>query len=155
MAKAGHQEHGLVLLAALVFILLTTLAASSLVIAYDTQRRREKEQELLFAGAQYRKAIASYYNTIPPGGTRTLPRSFDDLLNDNRFAMPVQHLRRMYPDPTTGRADWAPVFAAGGIVGVRSRSDLQPIRTAGFKAPFQHFAHARSYSDWVFAISFP
>jgi type II secretory pathway pseudopilin PulG len=96
---------GIVLLGVLVFILITTLAASSLVTSYQQASRREKEEQLLFAGDQIRKAILAYYNTVPPGGARSLPPSFDALLDDQRFPTPRHHLRRPYLDPMTGTAD--------------------------------------------------
>jgi type II secretory pathway pseudopilin PulG len=149
------RESGVVLLTVLVFILISTLAASSLVVVHDTQRRREKEEELLFAGSQIRKAIASYYNTIPPGGRRALPPSFEALLNDPRFPMPLQHLRRLYPDPMTEATDWEPIMGPGGIVGVRSRSTAQPVKRRAFPKEYESFSDAESYSNWRFVIRYP
>jgi type II secretory pathway pseudopilin PulG len=151
----SHRQRGVVLLTVLVFILVSTLAASTMVVRYDTERRREREAELLFAGAQIRKAIASYYNSIPPGGARSLPPSLDVLLNDPRFLTPMRHLRRLYKDPMTGQADWEPVTGPGGIVGVRSRSEATPIKQHGFQKPFEAFDGKQRYADWVFGISYP
>ncbi len=120
------------LLAVLVFILVMTMAGSSLVVVHTTQMQREKEAQLLFAGGQFRRAIASYYNTVAPGGTRALPPSLEALLHDDRFPTPMQHLRRIYDDPMTGQADWVLIRASGasggsgGIVGVRSRFTIPP-----------------------------
>lgn len=140
------------MLTVLVFILVMTLVASGLVVSYDTQRRREKEEELLFVGSQYRKAIASYYNTIPPGGARSLPQSLDALLSDDRFPTPVHHLRRMYPDPMTGQSNWETVSGGGGISGVRSRSSSLPLKQSGFAPGFEALEGKQRYSEWVFAI---
>jgi Tfp pilus assembly protein PilX len=49
---ARTQQHGLVLLAILLFILIATLAAGSMVQLYQTQTQREKEEQLLFVGDQ-------------------------------------------------------------------------------------------------------
>jgi type II secretory pathway pseudopilin PulG len=152
MKRSPSNSSGLVLLAMLVFILVTTLAASSLVTSYQQAKRREKEEELLFVGDQFRRAILAYYNTVPPGGTRSLPPSLDALLVDQRFPTPRQHLRRIDPDPISGSADWEPVTAATGIVGVRSRSALQPLKMKGFAPGYEQFENARTYSDWTFAI---
>jgi len=149
---AGASERGVVLLTVLVFILVSTLAASAMVVRYDTERRREKELELLFVGAQYRKAIASYYNTIPPRGARSLPPSLDALLVDERFPTPVHHLRRLYKDPMTGQQDWEVVSRSGGIAGVRSRSNLEPLKQHGFGPSYEDLEGKQRYSDWVFAI---
>lgn len=153
--RARRAQSGVVLLTVLVFILLTTLAASAMVVRYDTERRREKEAELLFAGAQFRKAIASYYSSVPPGGARSLPPSLQALLNDQRFPTPMQHLRRLYKDPMTGQADWDVVLGPGGVLAVRSRSGLEPLKQSGFQKPFESFEGKQRYSEWLFGISYP
>ena len=153
--RPRKSQHGVVLLTVLVFILLSALAASALVVRYDTDRRREKEAELLFAGAQYRKAIASYYGTIPPGRARSLPPTLEALVTDNRFPTPMHHLRRMYVDPMTGKADWDLIPGPGGFVGVRSRSDLAPVKQSGFGKPFESFENKAHYSEWTFVIAYP
>lgn len=147
----GRQQ-GAVLLVVLLFVLVSTLGASSLVEMHQTQTRREKEEQLLFAGDQYRRAIASYYGMVPPGGARALPKSIEDLLNDQRFTKPVQHLRRAYPDPMTGRVDWVLVQGVGGLVGVRSRSTMEPFKKSGFAPGYQLFENSTSYAQWEFVI---
>jgi type II secretory pathway pseudopilin PulG len=147
-----QKEQGLVLLTVLVFILVTTLAASALVVSYTSQRQRENEEQLLFVGAQFRRAIASYYNTIPPGGARALPMSLEALMNDQRFPTPVQHLRRIYPDPMTGQADWEVIRQNGGIVGVASRSQRGSIKKKGFATADESFEDKDRYSEWIFSV---
>lgn len=148
-----HRQRGVVLLTVLVFVLIATLGASSLIQMHQTQTQRDKEEQLLFVGDQFRRAIASYYNTIPPGTGRSLPNSLDDLVNDDRFPSPIHHLRRMYPDPMTGKTDWQPVREGIGIVGVRSRSNHATIKKQGFSKDYRQFEGKDSYSDWTFAIS--
>jgi type II secretory pathway pseudopilin PulG len=146
------RQSGVVLLSVLAFILVTTLAASSLVVSYTTQVQREKEEQLLFVGDQYRKAIGSYFNTVPPGGARSLPQSLEALLNDQRFPKPIQHLRRMYPDPITGRPDWQLVRENGGIVGIKSQSGKATVKKQGFAKGYEYLEGRELYSDWVFSI---
>lgn len=155
MRASSRGQRGVVLLTVLVFILVTTLAASAMVVRFDTERRREKEVELLFAGAQIRKAIASYSSSIPPGGSRSLPPSLEVLLSDQRFPTPVHHLRRIYPDPMTGQPDWVVIDGPGGIRGVRSRSDAEPLKRTGFPKPFEVFEGSTRYSEWHFVVPFP
>ena len=147
-----RAQQGLVLLTVLVFILVTTLASSSLVVVYKTQMQREKEDQLLFAGAQFRRAIASYYNTVPPGGARALPQSLEVLLDDHRFPRPIQHLRRIYADPMTGRPDWYLIRDSSGIVGVRSQSSQSTLKKKGFGKGDEHLEGKELYSDWTFSI---
>jgi type II secretory pathway pseudopilin PulG len=146
------EQTGVVLLTVLLFVLMTTMAAGSMVQMYQTQTQREKEEQLLFVGDQYRRAIASYYNTIPPGSARTLPSSLEVLLNDQRFPTPVQHLRRMYEDPMTGTKDWGLVSQGGGIAGVYSPSDKSPFKTAGFAPMYKSFEGKTAYTDWKFVV---
>lgn len=147
----AHQS-GVILLAVLLFILVSSLAASTLVQSQSTRARREREEQLLFVGGQFRKAILSYYNTIPPGGARALPRSLDDLLTDNRFPMPVHHLRRVFLDPITGQKNWQLVMTGTSLVGVRSSSQELPMKQTGFARELRSFDNAQHYSDWVFRI---
>ncbi len=119
---------------------------------HQTQSRRDREEQLLFVGDQYRRAIASYYNTMPPGGSRSLPKSLEDLVSDQRFPTPIQHLRRIYLDPMTGHADWQLVRDARGIMGVKSNSSQSTLKKSGFEETYKKFEGLDLYSDWVFSI---
>lgn len=147
-----HQQRGVVLLAVLVFVLISTLGASSLIQMHQTQTQRDKEEQLLFVGDQYRRAIASYYNTIPTGGARSLPKSLEDLVNDDRFPTPLHHLRRMYPDPMTGQADWQLIREGAGIRGIGSQSKETTLKKSGFSKEDKLFEAMDLYSDWKFVI---
>lgn len=151
--RSRQPQRGAVLLVILLFVLVSTMGVSSLVEMHQTQMRREKEEQLLFVGDQYRRAIGSYYGMVPPGGTRALPRSIAELLNDQRFATPVQHLRRAYQDPMTGKADWEFVQGANGFAGVRSRSTMEPIKKTGFPDHYRQFVEKSSYSEWYFGVN--
>ena len=123
------------------------LAAFAEIASHAAQR--EKEAELLFRGNQYREGIASYYRK-----EKRYPKSLEDLLQDNRSPMPVRHLRKLYPDPMTGSADWALVDApGGGIMGVHSRSEAAPVKTGNFRLENAGFEAAGSYMDWKFIHS--
>ncbi len=150
-----QRESGVVLLVILLFVLLTTLAAGGMVQIYQTQTQREKEEQLLFVGHQYQRAIAAYYNTFPGGRAHSLPTSLDALMQDTRFATPVQHLRQLYPDPMTGKADWVLVMQGGGIVGVHSASTQAPIKVSGFVERDKTLESKASYADWVFVVKPP
>lgn len=155
--KRAHRrgQRGAVLLIALIFILVMTMGATTLVEVQQTAARREREQELLFVGDQYRRAISSYYAAVPPGGTRALPRSIEDLLSDNRFATPLHHLRRAYPDPMTGQLDWILILGPGGFVGVRSRVAEEAIKKTGFPRVYSQFEGSHTYAEWTFSAVYP
>jgi type II secretory pathway pseudopilin PulG len=114
---------------------------------WHTAAMREKELELLHVGHQYRVAIQRYFLSGPQ---RQYPRELEHLLKDPRQPGTVRYLRRLYPDPITGK-DWALVKAPdGGILGVHSTSEAAPFKTANFKLRDRTFEGAQKYSDWQF-----
>jgi hypothetical protein len=113
--------------------------------------QREKEAELLFRGEQYRDAIAAYYKK-----EQRYPKALQDLLEDKRYPMPVRHLRKLYRDPITGEEEWGLVEApGGGVMGVFSRSEQEPVKSGNFSPKNQEFADAQRYVDWKFMHSPP
>ncbi|MDD5298632.1 MAG: type II secretion system protein [Rhodocyclaceae bacterium] len=124
---------------------------------WTTSVTREKESELLFVGAQYRRAIARYYENTP-GGLRQYPSQLEDLLLDPRFPEPRRYLRDVYPDPITGTSDWVLIKAPqGGIMGIASASESRPLKTSGFvgaNSVFEPLAERLAdklrYRDWEF-----
>jgi type II secretory pathway pseudopilin PulG len=114
-----------------------------------TAIRRDKEAELLFVGDQYARAISLYRASSP--GAQQYPQKLEDLLVDKRFPNIRRHLRRVYPDPITGNADWGLVRGpGGGIVGVYSRSTTHPLKVSNFPKGYEAFANATSYAEWRF-----
>jgi type II secretory pathway pseudopilin PulG len=117
---------------------------------WQTTALREKEAELLYVGHQYRRAIELYYLS----GLGQYPRTLEDLLKDPRSPAVRRHLRQLYPDPITGTSEWMLVKAPdGGIMGVHSRSEKQPIKITNFKLRDGEFQAAKKYSDWKFVYS--
>ena len=146
-----RRGRGFTYLAALYAV---ALLAGGLAVAgemWHTTALREKEAELLFAGHQYRQAIARYYLSGPQ---RQFPRSLEDLLRDPRRPGNERYLRRLYPDPLTGSTEWGLVKAPdGGIQGVYSLSPAKPLKLSGFKARDQALEGAATYTDWKFVFA--
>jgi type II secretory pathway pseudopilin PulG len=112
-----------------------------------TTAQRECEAELLYVGNQYRRAIAQYY----ANGPSQYPRRLEDLLKDPRKPGIERYLRRLYPDPVTGRAEWGLVKALdGGITGVYSLSGEKPFKVSGFAVANREFEGAATYTEWKF-----
>src|ERR1700757_4232510 len=90
-----------------VLFLVALMGATLVAVAqvWHTQVKRDKEAELLFVGNQFRRAIALYYERAP-GGFRQYPKQLNDLLQDPRFPNIQRHLRKLYLDPMTGKAEW-------------------------------------------------
>ncbi|WP_245983014.1 type II secretion system protein [Trinickia fusca] len=114
------------------------------------------EKELLFIGGEFQRALISYAQATPVLQA-TQPRTLDDLLRDSRYPNAVRHLRKIYVDPITGKADWVLVMSPDGqtIVGIHSASEKQPIQIANFPQEFQGFDGKKSYEDWVFMARVP
>jgi type II secretory pathway pseudopilin PulG len=116
---------------------------------WETSARREKEVELLFIGNQYRRALRLYYLSTP-GVVKAYPRQIEDLLKDPRQPGTVRHLRKLFPDPLTGKPFVYIKGADGGIQGVASTSDEAPLKVANFRVRDATFEGAQKYSDWKF-----
>jgi type II secretory pathway pseudopilin PulG len=149
--SAGRRQRGFTLAA----VLLLTAVLGAGMAAYGElashARQREKEQELLFVGNQFRQAIAAYYERTP-GVAKRFPQKLEDLLQDQRYPAPRRHLRRIYADPITGKREWGLVQAPeGGIMGVYSLSEAQPIKTGNFAPRDRTLGEVGRYSDWSFS----
>jgi type II secretory pathway pseudopilin PulG len=145
-----RRQRGIVLMGLLLVMALGGIALMAAADSWTLQRQRERERQLLFAGDAYREAIRHYYFGAPRGTPRTLPKSLDVLLQDDRFPNPVHHLRRLYPDPISGQAEWGERRFGDFLVGVYSQSDLRPIKQAGFSAVDAGFEGKESYKEWAF-----
>lgn len=142
------------LLIAIVFFGLGSVGVARVLASSE---RGEKERELLFIGQQFSEAIGSYYASGP--GVRRYPGKLEDLLADPRSPTTKRHLRRIYDDPMTGKAEWGLVMAPeGGIMGVHSLSKREPMSRANFDLPNQNLNDAAkttggrnyTYRDWKF-----
>lgn len=137
----------LVVLFALSLIGLSLAAAGTV---WSTVAAREREQQLLWTGNEFRRAIASYYRSAPQG-LRAYPQDLAELVEDRRSPVLRRHLRRIYADPMTGRADWQVIrLADGAILGVASASNLRPLKRANFDPDNAAFVDAKCYCEWRF-----
>jgi type II secretory pathway pseudopilin PulG len=132
------------------------LSASSLSIGSQVTRR-DAEHELLAIGNEFEQALNSYARVSGTTGNLARgvgPRSLQDLLKDPRFPGLKRHLRQIYADPLTGRAQWGLVIEPGGsIVGIYSSAAGIPIQRTGFEPDRVSFENAESYANWIFGLS--
>jgi type II secretory pathway pseudopilin PulG len=145
------QQHGF---AYLTILFIVAIMAGGLAVVgqvWQTAAVREREAELLHVGNEYRKGIERYYLI---GTTRQYPKNLEDLIKDPRQPGTVRHLRRLYPDPITGNAEWGLVKAPdGGISGVYSQSEDAPLKTGGFAVRDASFEGKSKYSEWQFGYA--
>lgn len=144
--KLPSSQSGFTYVVVLVMAVVLGIVAEAAETLTSHAAQVEKESELLFRGLAYQKAIRSYYLA---GGV--YPRSLEDLLKDPRFAS-RRHLRALYSDPMgDGTLGWALIRASdGGISGVASQSQQEPIKKAYFTKGLEKFQAATSYSGWIF-----
>ena len=142
--NAGFTYLGVLLAVALLGIGLAAVGT-----VWATTMRREREVQLLFVGDAFRSAIASYY-----ASGRRFPQELDELVADPRTPVPRRHLRRIYLDPMTGRADWQLLRDPdGGIFGVASSSQQAPLKRANFPEQDVGFEKAQCYCEWQFEFN--
>lgn len=147
--------------------LLVLIAVLGGVSAYALEKgqllsRRQAEQELLRVGRTFEEALYSYSGArLPephsspssPVMMATGPAQLEDLLRDPRMPGVRRHLRKIYPDPLTGKTEWGLVRnQAGRIVGIYSLATGTPIKRSGFDSRYGNFDNAESYQDWKFGL---
>jgi type II secretory pathway pseudopilin PulG len=154
--RRGPAQGGYTYLALLILLAIISIAAAASAELGAIYQRRMAEKELLAIGAEFQRALQSY-SSATPVGQPTQPRTLEELLRDPRYPNVVRHLRKVYEDPMTGKADWVLVMSPDGqtIVGIHSASHAHPIQISHFPVTFQGFANKKSYTDWVFVARFP
>ncbi len=145
MRQRGFTYLGLLFAIAFIGLLLAGTGE-----VWHTTLKREREAELLFVGRQYARAIAAYH-AATPGDVKQWPKRLEDLLEDRRNPAIHRHLRRLYPDPFTGKPEWGLIKSGEFIVGIHSLGEGKPLKQAGFLPEEESFAGAASYRDWRFA----
>jgi type II secretory pathway pseudopilin PulG len=160
---ALSRQAGFAYVLLLLVVALIGLVSAATVSLGAAMARRDAEQELLAIGGEFQRALRSYAGMPVNAATASAviaanpgrgPKSLEDLLKDPRAPGLRRHLRQVYADPLTGRAEWGLVRdAQGAIVGVYSLADGVPIQQGGFDAQWAGFEEAGSYREWVFGLA--
>lgn len=144
------------------YLILLILASISYVSAFllstsSKMVRSAVESELLHVGEEFDVALRSYRENSSNAHLASAfhgPTELEELTRDTRSGRLVRHLRKIYEDPLTGRADWGIVRDEKGfILGIYSLADGKPIKQEGFLPTQAGFRGARSYREWVFGES--
>lgn len=143
-------EAGLTYLGVLILTAMLTISIAAAGILWHFAQQRQKESDLLFIGNQFRTAIGRYYlNQLGP--QKGYPKRIEDLLRDPRHPGNVRYLRKLFVDPMTGSTDWGLLKTPdGSILGVYSKSNRAPIKSAKFRPVNRHLERKAKYSEWKF-----
>jgi type II secretory pathway pseudopilin PulG len=152
MSKRG--QGGFTYLSLVMLLAIMGLVGAAALKVEALLARAAAEQELLEIGAAFSAALDSYAAATPQGKP-TQPPTLQDLLKDNRFPTIRRHLRKVFVDPISGKAEWGITYVGDkvGIIGIYSLSQAQPLKLANFDARFQNFDNKTHYADWKFTAN--
>lgn len=141
----------------LLFVLaLTGAGLAALGERWTSTAHQEREVELFFRGQAFATALQRYQAATPAqhlAQQPALPLQLDELLVDERRPAAAFHLRRVYTDPFTGRADWRVLRDADGrVCAVASRASAPARRRQGVPLAAGVAAAHATVADWHFGV---
>lgn len=150
-ADAASRQAGFTYFGLIIFVFIVGMVGAATLKIGALLQRAHAEEELLEIGHQFSVALRSYSDATPRGQP-TQPLSLQELLRDPRFQNPRRHLRRIFVDPVSGKAEWGLVRAGEGgrILGVYSLSQAAPLKVANFDKRFSGFDRREHIADWKF-----
>ncbi|MEP6935773.1 MAG: type II secretion system protein [Nitrospirota bacterium] len=139
------DEQGVTYLWLMFVIVLIGITTTATAKQWKAIVQREREEDLLAKGIEIQNALALYSATIKAGRVmpgEVYPQTLADLTR-----LPKPFLRKVYRDPM-GQGEWEYLLApTGGIMGVRSKSLMQPFRQRNFPSAVRHFEGRATYRD--------
>ena len=153
MSRPARRQRGFTYLGLIILVAILGLVGAAGLKMGSLLQRQAAEQELLDIGAQFSDALYSYAAATPPGQPQQ-PPSLAALLRDPRTPQLRRHLRKLFVDPITGRAEWGLLYQPGsnGIIGVHSLSQAAPLKVGNFEARFAGFEGKAHFSEWRFMV---
>lgn len=145
------RQAGFTYLGLIIFVFIIGMVGAATLKIGALLQRAHAEQELLEIGAQFSTALRTYAEATPRGQPPQ-PMTLQELLRDTRFPSPRRHLRKIFVDPVSGKAEWGLVRAGEGgrILGVHSLSQATPLKLANFDKRFPGFENCEHIADWKF-----
>ena len=153
MYRSARRQRGFTYLGLIILVAILGLVGAAGLKMGSLLQRQAAEQELLDIGAQFSDALYSYAAATPPGQPQQ-PPTLAALLRDPRTPQLRRHLRKLFVDPVTGRAEWGLLYQPGsnGIIGVYSLSQAAPLKVGNFEARFAGFEGKAHFSEWRFMV---
>ena len=153
MSRPARRQRGFTYLGLIILVAILGLVGAAGLKMGSLLQRQAAEQELLDIGAQFSDALYSYAAATPPGQPQQ-PPTLAALLRDPRTPQLRRHLRKLFVDPITGRAEWGLLYQPGsnGIIGVHSLSQAAPLKVGNFEARFAGFEGKAHFSEWRFMV---
>jgi type II secretory pathway pseudopilin PulG len=139
MRAQKQAQQGFTYLMLLWWVAISGVMLVAISHSWKMEMQRQREAELVFRGEQIQRALQSYYDHVEP---KTLPTTWQDLLEDRRGPKLMRHLRQRYTDPITN-GEWGLIKQGPLIKGVYSTSTLKPLKTQDKEA---------SYQDWRYEV---
>ena len=149
---AHRRQAGFTYLGLIIFVFILGMVGAATLKIGALLQRAHAEQELLEIGYQFSTALRTYAEATPRGQP-SQPLSLQELLSDTRSPTPRRHLRKIFVDPVSGKAEWGLVRMGGEggrILGVHSLSQAAPLKLANFDGRFPGFENREHISDWKF-----
>ena len=153
MHRSSRRQRGFTYLGLIILVAILGLVGAAGLKMGSLLQRQAAEQELLDIGAQFSDALYSYAAATPPGQPQQ-PLTLAALLRDPRFPQVRRHLRKLFVDPITGRAEWGLLYQPGsqGIIGVHSLSQAAPLKVGNFEARYAGLEGKTHLSEWRFMV---
>jgi len=154
--RRGRQA-GFTYLGLIIFVTIIGLVGAATLKIGALLQRAAAEEELLDIGAAFSAALDSYAAATPQGAS-PYPPSLKELLKDPRVPGVRRHLRKIFVDPLTGKAEWGVVYLGDGttgVVAVHSLSTAKPLKVANFDGRFAGLDNADTISAWRFKARDP
>ena len=154
--RAVRRDGGFTYLGLVILVTVIGLVGAATLKVDSLLRRAAAEEELLEIGAAFSDALRTYAEATPKGQPAQ-PPSLQELLKDPRSPAVRRHLRKIFVDPLTGKAEWGIVWVnpgnRTGVLAVYSLSQAKPLKVAHFDARFVNLENKEHISDWKFAAT--
>jgi type II secretory pathway pseudopilin PulG len=148
------RNGGFTYLGLIIFVAIIGMVGAATLKVGSLLQRAASEDELLDIGAAFSDALRSYAAATPPGQAQQ-PPTLQALLRDPRIPGVRRHLRKIFVDPMTGKAEWGLMTLGDkvGIVGVYSLSQAKPLKIGNFDQRFLNFDRKEHISEWKFTAT--